>query len=306
MKLFLNKKAHSLKNAGFTLVELVVSMTLTAIFATAVVAVMPSATRVYMRIEDVGRAQMVADMVVDALREECSDTYIEDYASVRIITDMDDTGNGATIINHTNAGSFSLAPNIPTDTGSILLLRKSSGFCEAIYSNMPITLENKTRVWDNDETHVYNLPYSSRAVYRLFNGNDGTKETKQGYVHFAFYESAFKDSASMPTDPTDDTSTTTTVQCFLPYSQYDYAAPFPADAYNGYTVKLTFTDISYTYIQPEAGTIDITKNYNYFKRPASVDVIVSVYKSDYAGQNDNSLLYTRRARLVFAEDTTDK
>ena len=58
-------KSNTRKNAGFTLVELLVSMTLTAIFATAIVAIMPAATRIYMQIEDMSRAQVVADMVVD-------------------------------------------------------------------------------------------------------------------------------------------------------------------------------------------------------------------------------------------------
>ena len=81
----ISSKLNTARNAGFTLVELVVSMTLTAIFATALVAIMPAATRIYMQIETMSRAQVVADMVVDALREECADTYIEDFASVRIV-----------------------------------------------------------------------------------------------------------------------------------------------------------------------------------------------------------------------------
>ena len=48
-------------DAGFTLVELLVSMTLTAIFATAVIAIMPSANKIYMQIQDTSRAQIVAD-----------------------------------------------------------------------------------------------------------------------------------------------------------------------------------------------------------------------------------------------------
>ncbi len=67
MKKQMRSKPHNSRNLGFTLVELMVSMTLTAIFATAVIAIMPSATKIYMQIQDAGRAQVVADMVVDAL-----------------------------------------------------------------------------------------------------------------------------------------------------------------------------------------------------------------------------------------------
>ncbi|MBO4883201.1 MAG: hypothetical protein J5570_06815, partial [Lachnospiraceae bacterium] len=69
-------------------------------------------------------------------------------------------------------------------------------------------------------------------------------------------------------------------------------------AYNGYTVKLFFSDLKYTV--PSFAT----EENDYTRRPTSVMVTVNVYKSGYAGQSADTLLYTRTAMLVFAEDTT--
>ena len=282
-------------NRGFTLVELIVSMTLTAIFATAIVAIMPSATRVFMRLENISRAQIVADMVVDSLREECESSYIEDYASARIIS-IDDTGNGSSLIGSTWGSMNAKDINASADTGNVLLLRKSGGYCEALYSNIPITVANRDNVRSNDQTLVAGVQ-SSRAVYRLFTGDTAATETRQGYVHFAYYKSAFETNtvAAHPEDPSNPE--TADIKCVYPYEQYDYTTPFPADAYNGYIVDLEFSDLTYTtMLSGSDGLI--------YKRPSSVNVTVRVYKSDYSGRSKDNLLYTRTARLVFSEDTT--
>ena len=298
MKKNVFQKLKNLRDSGFTLVELLVSMTLTAIFATAVVAIMPSATRVYMQIEDMSRAQVVADMVVDALREECTDTYIEDFASVRIIQADDSTDGDKDFLK-----IFENSPLQCDTTGNVLVIRKSSGYCEAIYTNMAISQSNYQSVYNADilsGTHREENGISSRAVYRFFRSQNGaitsSDETLQGYVHYGFYQcgkapKTFSNTESPAYGPV-------TVSCAFPASRYDYTNPFTNASYNGYTVSVTFSDLSYTIPSDE------TEVSGYTQRPASVKVTVEVYKASYGEQSAETPIYTRTALLLFAEDTT--
>ena len=290
MKKQMRSKPHNSRNLGFTLVELMVSMTLTAIFATAVIAIMPSATKIYMQIQDTSRAQVVADMVVDALREECADSYIDDYASVRIINTADSSEGDKDFLK-----IFETTPLRFDSSGNVLLVRKSSGYCEAIYSGMNISATNYLSVHDDDRSNgTIRLEngISSRAVYRLFPGGTPSDETLQGYVHYGYYMCGRE---SMPVATSGGTKT---VNCVFPATRYDYTNPFTTDVYNGYTVKLLFSDLKYTV------PLYATEENDYTRRPASVMVTVNVYKNGYANQSADTLLYTRTAMLVFAEDTT--
>ncbi|MBR7089610.1 MAG: prepilin-type N-terminal cleavage/methylation domain-containing protein [Lachnospiraceae bacterium] len=293
MKTWLHTKKHNCGNSGYTLVELLVSMTLTAIFATAVIAVMPSATKIYMQIQDMSRAQVVADMVVDSLREECADSYIDDFASVRIIDIAPAEGDQVLL------DAFNNNPLRFDNTGNVLVVRKSAGYCETIYSDLTISGTNYLSVHEDDRingTLREENGISSRAVYRLFPKVNGSatpsEETHQGYVHFGYYM------CGKEPKPVATSGGTKTVSCIFPASRYDYTNPFTTDAYNGYTVKLSFSDLKYTV------TSDSTEDNDYTRRPATVCVTVNVYRSDYNGQSDDTLLYSRTALLVFAEDTT--
>ena len=301
-------KSNTRKNAGFTLVELLVSMTLTAIFATAIVAVMPAATRIYMQIEDMSRAQVVADMVVDSLREECADTYIEDFASVRIVslslgnTYAPSTGDQPLTDLYDITDPNILPENNPRINGSasegnVLIIRKNNSFCQAIYSCMPVSYSNYTSVKDANraEGTSYIIPNpadgingrSSRAVYRFYLGgsaDDASPETLRGYVHYGYYQCGKENK---------DLGGGKSVSCIYPAVRYDYTTPFSSASYNGYTVDLSFSDLEYS-------TDDI-----YTQRPVSVKVTVKVYKCDYAGQAYEDPIYTRSTILVFAEDTTE-
>ena len=292
MKKIFSSKLHTRGNSGYTLVELLVSMTLTAIFATAIVAVMPSATRIYMQIKDAGRAQVVADMIVDALREECADTYIEDYASVRILSAApSDAGDQVFLDSVVN----STAPDTPPASGNILMIRKSAGYCETIYSCIAISAANYDSVLNSDQARQFDsdhpLGRSSRAVYRFFPTGVASQapETQQGYVHYGYYQAG--------TAPR--TVGSETISCIFPATRYDYTNPFTNDAYNGYTVDISFSDINYT-VCPGAASFDTVT-----KRPESVTVTIKVYRSGYSGQNDSTLIYSRDALLVFAKDVTE-
>ena len=304
-------KLHTLKNAGFTLVELVVSMTLTAIFATAIVAIMPSATRIYMQVEDMSRAQVVADMVVDALREECANTYIEDFASVRI---YNATPNPAPTVTDLSAIAASgvdddmltALANYTADSaasGNVLIIRKSSGYCEAISSCIAISESNYRSVKIDDKAYVFSMAngVSSRAVYRFFASVPAEKgetityseEIRQGYVHYGYYQCGRKDR-----QVTEGSNTGKTISCIFPAIRYDYTAPFSSSAYNGYTVDLQFSNLDYV-LAPGETADDL-----YTRRPISVQVTVKVYPCNYSDQASTSPIYTRTAILTFEEDTT--
>ena len=284
----LTGKFHKAKNSGYTLVELLVAMTLTAIFATAVVALLPSATRIYMQIQDMSRAQVVADMVVDALREECSDTYIEDFASARIVN--------ATATDAGDATLLATLQNINTpsaSSGNVLVIRKSDGYCEMIYSCIAISGSNYDYIYNADQARVFvENGVSSRAVYRFFPTGQAhpLPEASQGYVHYGYYQ-AGKSAKTIGAD---------TVSCIFPAIRYDYTNPFTNDAYNGYTVELLFSDMDYAGAEYDPDS----DAYLLLQRPASVNVTVNVYKCDFAGQASADPIYSRTALLAFAEDTT--
>ena len=278
-------------NSGYTLVELVVSMTLTALLATAVVAVMPPASRVYMQVRDMGRAQMVADMVIDSLREECSETYIDDFTSVRIMNPGPSaTGDQAILSyfydpNTAILDESKVSSNSVTE-GNVLLIRKSQMYCEAIYSDISITEDNITKVRSLDLSPVDNGIATSRAAYRFVDGSNLTSEASQGYVHYGFYRCGYveKDFSGG------------LVRSQYPAQRYDYTNPFSNAAYNGYTVSLYFENMTFVPCKADEALNEYTE------RPYSVTVTVRVYKSDQAGHSPDTLVYTRTATLLFAED----
>ena len=290
----ISSKLNTVKNAGFTLVELVVSMTLTAIFATALVAIMPAATRIYMQVEDMSRAQVVADMVVDALREECADTYIEDYASVRIVYTNPTSAGDSTLLNELKNSAPSVN-NPASPPRNVLIIRKSSGYCEAISSCIAISESNYGTIKDDDKAYKFDVTgVSSRAVYRLFppkdvSGNDVSEETMQGYVHYGYYQCG----------RANVTEGSNTISCIFPAIRYDYTVPFNVNSYSGYSVDLEFSNLEYTLAPGETD-----KSLLYNLRPSSVIVTVKVYLHDYESRSSEQPIYTRTAILVFEEDTT--
>ena len=69
-------KNRAFTKRALTLVELVVAMALTMLFASACIALMYPISRIYTHINEQARVQVIADNVVDALRAECARTYM--------------------------------------------------------------------------------------------------------------------------------------------------------------------------------------------------------------------------------------
>ena len=78
------KTKYGKADGGYTLVELVVSMALTAILATAVASIMFPIVSIFMDMQKLSRAQMVADTVTDALRKECASAYVTGAMDIRV------------------------------------------------------------------------------------------------------------------------------------------------------------------------------------------------------------------------------
>ena len=291
MKKYINCKSHSASNKGYTLVELIVSMALTALLATAVVAVMSPAGRVFKHVQMQLRAQLVADMVVDSLREECADSYIEDFTSVRIVNESPTSAGDAAMLGHL----VNIVSESETE-GNVLIVRKTGGYCEAIYSDIAISYSNYDDVKARDYTYKNSDGISSRAVYRLFDAT-GTPlpDTEQGFVHFAYYQCG---RTNLELDYQGDKKK---VAWTYPAIRYDYTNPFSRSAYSGYTVSITFKDLTYT---PAPGETRSVTDRLYTERPESVTATVNVYNCSYSEQSSEKPIYSREVLLVFAEDTT--
>ncbi|MCR5598049.1 MAG: type II secretion system GspH family protein [Lachnospiraceae bacterium] len=289
MFFFLKEKKY--KDRGSTLVELVVSMALTAILATAVATVMHPAISIFLKVQKMNRAQMVADTITDTLRTECAASYIRNYGDVRVVNveEGDYASGDDKIVDELNGVS-----GIGETNGNTLLIRKNDGYAEAVYWNSWISAKDHDEVLasDDSESGPSRSNITSRAVYRLF--PEGTSllkaanmpaETKPGYMHLAYYEIA-----SSVTD-IDGKS----VSEIRPVRAYDYTNPFSVNVYGGFTAAVTYSDLTYDSVVPGSASLADM-------RPAYVVATIKIYDSDYEGQSYDNLLYSRQAVLCFAKD----
>ena len=285
-------KHNRIKDGGFTLVELVVSMALTAILATAVASIMFPIVSIFMDMQKLSRSQMVADMVTDALRRECAAAYVKGVADVRVLNVPD--SEDYTVGDNTLTDMLKAANLQSTTGGNVLALRINEGYAKAIYWNTNISGADydEVRAHDKEETQKMNV-VTSKAVYRLLPYDKrGSLETnmpmeiRPGYLHCGYYK-------------TDMTTVTTpenkNVSVFKPDFAYDYTNPFSVNAYNGFTVSVTYD--APVYQTAPNGTASQAD-----KRPVYVVATIKVYDADYEGQNDDTLVCSRRAVICFAED----
>ena len=232
-------KTKRLTKKAITLAELIVAMALTAVFATSCIMLILPVEQIYTDSTDFSRAQIIADSVVDSLRKECANAYIEGEGDVWIC----DSGN--TVYN-----------DAPTDVSgnAVLVFRKNVNYCETIYANGNIpqsVYESFTEL--SGEEALNNGAITDRAIFSFFSDSDegivSTPETQENYIHYGYYlSSGGKDNLVYPVE------------------YYDFTNPFPYATYREYTVRLTFHDIGYT--ETDSGkipsyvmcNIEITKN----------------------------------------------
>ena len=205
---------------AITLVELVVAMALTAMFAVACIALILPVTNIYTQTNKISQSQLVADAVVDALRAECSKTIVTDTADVWIYNPSAYDGK---VLADTDV--------IPsTNGGGVLVLRRNSTYCETIAANYVIddTLVQKVREKDAYGSGSTGTPstVTTKSVYDI-----SAEDAASGYIHYGYYLSSAVNTKGLT--------------YIYPGDYYDYTSPFTKDAYMGYTVNLNFHDIKY-------------------------------------------------------------
>lgn len=245
---------------GTTLVELIVALSLTAIFAVVCVALINPIERTYKQMERISRAELLADTIVDSIRKECDEAKNDDINSVWIAD-----GN----IND-DSSLFDEDCALKKTEGHILVFKKNNSYCEAIFSELKITEQNKTDA--NNNTLEGTL--SGHAVDELF---EGSKEnTEKGIVHFGYYQAGDKGNG------------------IYPLKSYDYTNPVLASTYGDFYVKIYFKNLVTRDVM-----IDSVKH----TIPSFVECEVRVYEGDYISSDTEAaknIIYTRTAALSFS------
>lgn len=209
---------------AFTLVELIVSMALTCIFAASCVLLILPITQIYKHVNDLSRAQLLADTLVDSIRSECSGAFIQGEGDVWI-TNVD--------------GSSILTQSDPSGTGAghVLVIRQNKNYCETIAVNYEITSELRRDIYENSDE--YDLTdadgVTSRSIYRLIPATPtpvpanppARTDLSTGIVHFGFFKL--------------DTDSNSFV---YPLERYDFINPVGFATYRDFHVDLTFSDLT--------------------------------------------------------------
>lgn len=220
---------------AITLVELVVAMTLTSIFAATCVMLMVPIVKIYTHEKELSRAQLVADSVVDAVRAECAKTYITCTDDVWISSSIDDA----------------VYPSIDNraPSGCVLVIRRNNDHCETIASHPEYSITGPYTTSDSMAGLVYEAEAQglesdqrpqtggdgtgvvSRAVYRLTNVqlDPQLRDAAAGRVHFGYFVS----------DPN-------ATGAIVPTAYFDYTSPLSFATYGDYAVSLFFHDIELT------------------------------------------------------------
>lgn len=198
---------------GTTLVELIVSLTLMAIFALACTALIVPIERSYRQTVMLTRAQLLADTLVDSIRKECDDVKHDEAASVWIANFNESSADDASLL--------SQGPGIKASAGkgNALIFQRNNNYTEAIYACLPISADNFTNVADNPLTD----PDTAHAINALENA--GGENLKRGVVHFGFYQAKEDDRG------------------VFPIQSYDYTNPVMVSTYGEFTVKLEFSNL---------------------------------------------------------------
>ena len=208
-------KTHKSSKRALTLVELVVALALTAIFAGACVMLIYPISRIYTHVNEISRAQILADSVVDSLRSECARTTI--------------TGSGDVWIASSGDSVMTAHENLPS--GDVLVIRRSNEYCETIFADSSIPASACSEIRTADLEYLNSGNATSRAVYRLFDMSGSSpvalaSDTDAGYLHYGYYN-AVSDSDGY----------------VCPATYYDFTNPLPTSAYKNYTVALDFSEI---------------------------------------------------------------
>lgn len=219
------KKRINRTKKAITLVELIIAMALTAIFAVACVMLILPVSMIYTHHNELARAQLVADNVAACLRSACTGN------NVQVMGDAWIGSSGNSVI--TEDTSISSLPS-----GKVLVIRKSPDYCVSISSNYDITgtqYEN-VKAKDTKEDVTYTIEtgsngYTTRAVYKMFDSaNPAATDigSSKGYVHYGYFVAG-----------------TNSDLYVFPNDYYDFTDPLTKSVYDKYTVDLEFSNLLY-------------------------------------------------------------
>ena len=197
---------HSKK--GTTLVELVVAMTLTLIFAAVCVALINPIERTYQDVEKTSRAQLLADTIIDSIRKECDDVQYDDPNAVWLVPAGNDRDDDQYL--------FAQPSDIADNNGNVLVIKKDNKYCEAIYSCFPISAQSISAL----ATNPADGSTDDKAAKTLTGDN-----LNRGLVHFGYYQGRYSKAG------------------LYPFKAYDYTNPVTASTYGDFTVALKFEKI---------------------------------------------------------------
>ncbi|MBR5180633.1 MAG: BspA family leucine-rich repeat surface protein [Clostridiales bacterium] len=262
-----NPNVNICSRKGVTLVELVVSMTLVALFSVVCVSLINPIERIYQHTVKLSHAQLIADTVVDSIRKECNDVDNSDEGSVWIAKGSAN-GTDSDLYN----GPVSSVYVDPDKSGSVLVMRKNGNYCEAIFSCFKITEANLLAV---ENTGMTGTSYSHAA--KSLSDENNKANLNSGYVHFGYYQ-AIDNSKGVTPDKN---------------KIYDYTNPITASTYEGYTVSLSFENLQYK------------EDENHVKHPTFVECVVNVYDGDYT-KPESKRIYTRKTVISFSPNGSGK
>ena len=203
-------KAYGHSKKGITLVELIVAMTLTSIFAVLCVMLINPIERTYRGTLKLARAQLLADTLIDSIRKECDDVRHDETSDVWI-TDLSGNDDGQL---------FSDGPANKASSGNTLVFRRNNNYTEAIYAGVGISDANYTAVTGN----VLTPEHTAHSIDALKIA--GSENMKAGYVHFGYYQ-AKEDNRGI-----------------FPIESFDYTNPVMAKTYGDFNVELKFYDLT--------------------------------------------------------------
>lgn len=273
-----SNKLFNYSKKGITLVELVVAMTLTSLFAVVCIALINPIEKMYRSTIRLSKAQLLADTVVDAIRKECDDVMHKDSSDVWIAYFIDDETSSDVDKDDSRLLSVGPSSSFKKEVGNALIFRRNNNYTEAIYSAVPISQDNIDAVNDEDNPVTKNTGHSVDA----FIGSDLNK-LNRGVVHFGYYQSKEDDRG------------------VFPIRAYDYTNPVTVSTYGTvkndleFTVKLEFSDLT-------------LKDGKY---PSHVTCKVSVYEGKYYKNNDSKVdskgpVYTRSTVISFSANGSGK
>ncbi|MCR5340875.1 MAG: type II secretion system GspH family protein, partial [Saccharofermentans sp.] len=204
---------------GITLVELIVALTLTSIFAVLCVALINPIERTYRGTLKLARAQLLADTLVDSIRKECDDVKHDEKMSVWI-------GN---LDSQDDSDLIDKGPAIKGSSGNVLVFQRNNNYTEAIYSCAKLSEKNISVYKNTESDHAVN-------ALIIYKGDEKTEanidyeamaaNTQKGIVHFGYYKAKEDDRG------------------VFPINSYDYTNPVLASTYGEFTVDLSFSELT--------------------------------------------------------------